>query len=170
MPDCCILGKRIDEAGKYYEKALGETVNIYDVQIIVRIYLGLARVCIEQKNYYEAREHLDKAHLASSKIDSKRYKAETYALRGKVNEAEKKYPEALQSYGLAVFLFREVGNKHGIAHMEEAVGTIYAKLNIKERALEYLNRAKKKYTSFASEMDLKDIDKKIADLMLQDKT
>ena len=115
--------------------------------------------------------YIDKAHVASSRINSKRYKAETYALRGKVNEEEKRYPEALQSYGLAIFLFREVRNKYGIAHMEEAVGTIYTKLNNRERALEYLNRAKEKYASFASLTDLEKIDKKIEEgQMLQDKT
>ena len=166
-----MLEKKIDEAEIYYEKALGEAVNIYDLQIIARIYLGLAKVCIEQKNYYAAREHLDKAHAASSKLNSKRFKAETYALRGKVNEEEKRYPEALQSYGLAVFLFREVSNEYGIAHMEEAVGTIYIKLNIRERALEYLDRAKERYASFASLTDIENIDRKIDEIQeLQDKT
>jgi len=164
LGDIYMLENRTDEAKGYYERALEEATDIGETQIIVRIYLGLAKMCIEQKSFYEALDHLDKAHIASSRTGSKRYKAETYALRGRVNEEQRRYREALQSYGLAIFLFREINNKYGIAHMEEAVGTIYAKIGNKERSLEYLRRAKEKYASFASIIDLENIDKKIREI------
>jgi Tetratricopeptide repeat. len=164
LGDIYMLENRTDEAKGYYERALEEATDIGETQIIVRIYLGLAKMCIEQKSFYEALDHLDKAHIASSRTGSKRYKAETYALRGRVNEEQRRYREALQSYGLAIFLFREINNKYGIAHTEEAVGTIYAKIGNKERSLEYLRRAKEKYASFASIIDLENIDKKIREI------
>ena len=164
LGDISMLENDTAEAKKYYEKALEEATNIDEVQIIVRTYLGLAKVCIEEKSFYEALDYLDKAHVASSRIDSKRYKAETYALRGRVNEEQRRYREALQNYGLAIFLFREVGNKYGIAHMEEAIGMIYARIGDKERSLEYLRRAKEKYVSFASIIDLEKIDKKMREI------
>jgi len=162
LGDISMLENRTDEAKEYYERALEEATDIGETQIIVRIYLGLAKVCIEQKSFYEALDHLDKAHESSS--GSKRYKAETYALRGRVNEEQRRYREALQSYGLAIFLFREINNKYGIAHMEEAIGMIYAKIGNKERSLEYLRRAKEKYASFASIIDLENIDRQMKEV------
>jgi tetratricopeptide (TPR) repeat protein len=81
-----------------------------------------------------------------------------------VNEEQRRYREALQSYGLAIFLFREINNKYGIAHMEEAVGTIYARIGNKERSPEYLRRAKEKYASFASIIDLENIDRQMKEV------
>ena len=149
-----------EKAHENFERALALAEKTKDEQLTVRIYLALGDLAVEEKKLYDAQAHMRSAYERAKAINSKKYEAESYALRGRIEEIERKYPEALQSYGLAAFLFRQIDDKYNMARMEEAAGSIYLIQGNKERAIEYLRKAKAKYAAL-SYRDFIAIDEKI---------
>jgi len=141
--------KALDEADCFYEKALEEKFR--EAQDVARAYLGKAAISLESGRMDEALQILETAYNFSRDAGSIRYEAEALMLRGKVLERQKKLSEALQSYGVAIFLFRKLGNVYEVAQAERAVGEIYAKIGDSVRSSEYLERANKTFSSLSAD-------------------
>lgn len=155
-----IQERDFEKARDCLEKAFELGVRTGDDQLLVRIYLAMGSLEVACGSPDEAREHMRSAYERAKAIGSKRHEAESYALRGRIFEKERKYSEALQSYGLAAFLFRQISDKYDMAKMEEAAGSIYLVQGNTERAVEYFKKAKAKYAAL-SYADLVAIDAKI---------
>lgn len=149
-----------EKARDCLEKAFELGVRTGDDQLLVRIHLARGNLEVDCGSPDEAREHMLSAYERAKTIGSKRHEAESYALRGRIFEKERKYSEALQSYGLAAFLFRQISDKYDMAKMEEAVGSIYLVQGNTERAVEYFKKAKAKYAAL-SYADFVAIDEKL---------
>jgi tetratricopeptide (TPR) repeat protein len=149
-----------EKARDCLEKAFELGVRTGDDQLLVRIHLAMGSLEVACGSPDEAREHMRSAYERAKAIGSKRHEAESYALRGRIFEKERKYSEALQSYGLAAFLFRQISDKYDMAKMEEAAGSIYLVQGNTERAVEYFKKAKAKYAAL-SYADFVAIDEKL---------
>jgi tetratricopeptide (TPR) repeat protein len=150
----------LEGARTEYEKALEWGEKTSDEELMTRVDLSMALVSLEQRRIDEAQDWVEKAYKSARAIGSKKYEAESYAMRGRIQEKQKRYDFALQSYGLATFLFRQINDRYNMAKMEEAAGNIYMIQGDKERAIEYLRKAKAKYASL-SYTDFRTIDEKL---------
>ena len=159
LGDMDMLNGYIEGAEKNYNAALEEKPT--DMQIIARAYIGKAKAQIEKNELHSALGSLDSAYESSKSIGSKKHEAETYMLKGQVYEKQGRLPEALQSYGLATFFFRNIGCIYETAQIEECVGTVYLKLGDKKHTLEHLNKAKEIFSGISPLFDFKDLNRKI---------
>jgi len=139
LGDIFFMEKDLDQAEKFYEKAIdqkyGETADV------ARAYIGKTRILMEREELSEALDLLETAHTLAKRAGSPRYEAEALLLRGQIYERQNRLNEALQSYGVAVFLFRKLGNTYEIARGEKAVGEIYGRMGDEDRAAEHMKRA-----------------------------
>ena len=159
LGDIAFSEKRLDDAKNYYENAFKERLT--EMQPIARAHIGMAKVLIERRKFYDAFGNLDRAYEASRTIGSKKHEAETYMLKGRIYELQNRLNDSLQSYGLAAFLFRGIGNISEMASVERAVGEVYLKLRDGEHAEEHFKKAKELFLYLSPSFDLKDIDEKI---------
>jgi tetratricopeptide (TPR) repeat protein len=150
LGNICFSEEALDKADRFYEKALEEKFR--EAQDVARAYLGKAAISLESDRMDEALQTLETAYNFSRDAGSIRYEAEALMLRGKTLERQKKLSEALQSYGVAIFLFRRLGNVYEVAQAERAVGEIYAKMGDDVRSSEYLKRANKTLSSLSTDM------------------
>ena len=131
--DISLLENKKKEAKKYYEKAIGDITKSGDMQFLSRICIGLSKIYLQEKDLENALEYADKACETAVKISSKKYQAEAYVLRGSVYEAQELYNDALKSYGIAMTIFRNIGDKRNIYNTEQILASFYTKLQSKKR-------------------------------------
>ena len=149
LGDIYLLGKDYSEAKDFYQRALDERF-MEDLEA-ARAHMGMARIAMDENRFEESLELLDMAYEFSKRSRSMRYEAETYLLRGKIRELQGKLQEALQGYGVAIFLFRKLGNVYEVARTEEAVGKLCLKLGDGERSEMHLERARTTFLSISLE-------------------
>ncbi|MDY6986408.1 MAG: tetratricopeptide repeat protein [Candidatus Thermoplasmatota archaeon] len=155
--------RNFENAAENFEKALEFGTKTKDEELLARIYLSMGHLAVERNSLEEAKEYMQIAYEKAKAINSKKYEGESYALRGRIHEKERKYAEALQSYGLAIFLFRQINDRYNMAKMEEAAGSIYLLQGDKERAIDYFKKAKAAYAA-RSYRDFVAVDEKLKEI------
>jgi len=139
LGDISLLEKNYDTAEEFYEKAINEELG--EIVDAARAYIGKTQICIERRKLSDALDLLETAYNLARQAGSTRYEAESLLLRGMINEKQNRLNEALQNYGVAMFLFRKLGNTYEIAKAERAVGEIYRKMGDDDRAAEHMKKA-----------------------------
>ncbi len=124
----------------FLNQALDESYSIDSIQLQVRTMLSIGELEIAQGMFADASNHIFTAWQLSELSETPVVQFNLYATTGKFFAKTSNFTEAIRNYDMAI---RHTGDPAQEAIIFNNIGNVYRRMGDYDRALNYLNKAKR---------------------------
>jgi tetratricopeptide (TPR) repeat protein len=125
----CLSLRRLDEADRYYARALDLFSQIGDGRGQARVHLGLGVIASVREQFAEAVEHTERAYRRYAELDDQLGLARSHNNLGAFHTDLRQYRTALRHCRIGLRLHQALGDRRGESYILDSLGTVLCHLD-----------------------------------------